>query len=381
LLPYLTRVLGVEGFGELSLNQAYIAFILIFVSLNVDGAISRYFFRYGQRSVYLVFCAGLVFSVIITLLGVLISVFLGYYLLSICFICSFFQNLVNIQLTYRQIQKKALPYLCIQFLISISSVVITLFILTFILETYQGRIYAVTLSFFITSLITSLFVPYGFYFARKINFNHFKLAFHFILTFGFPLILHNLSLFFKGQLDRLLVYNFYSSSELGIYATSFQLVSVLSVLFLALNRATLPYYFEALKDGSVDRKAFKKLIFLSLIFVPFPSLIALILPESLYELIIGAGFGNVKDYCVIFLLGISMTLPYYIVVNYLFYIGDTKAISLCSILSAIVHVLLLISIGAQSLMLASFCLFLTNLFTFLYLYIYTKNKSIFLEHI
>jgi len=202
-----------------------------------------------------------------------------------------------------------------------------------------------------------------------------KISFIFLVGFGGPLIFHNLSLFFKGQLDRLLVYNIYSSSELGIYSTSFMIASVLSVIFLALNRATLPYYYEALKNKSLTLKGLNKIIIFTVVIVPIPSFLAFLIPDFFYVLALGKGFGDVKDYTAIFLLGVSMTLPYFVVVNYLFYIGRTKIISIVSILSALLHVILLFSIGTMNLKLASLCLFITNLFTFISLYLYMNNKK------
>lgn len=368
-------MLGVNGFGELSLTQSYIAFILIFVGLNMDGAITRYYFRYGTRSVYIIFYTGMLYSFSVSFIAVIISILAGYHILAICFVCAFFQNLVNIQLTYRQVQKKVKSYLYIQFISSVLSVLFTIVIITYINDTFVGRVYAITSAFFITGLITFLFISHEFNFNSKKIVRHMKISFIFLVGFGGPLIFHNLSLFFKGQLDRLLVYNIYSSSELGIYSTSFMIASVLSVIFLALNRATLPYYYEALKNKSLTLKGLNKIIIFTVVIVPIPSFLAFLIPDFFYVLALGKGFGDVKDYTAIFLLGVSMTLPYFVVVNYLFYIGRTKIISIVSILSALLHVILLFSIGTMNLKLASLCLFITNLFTFISLYLYMNNKK------
>ncbi len=48
LIPYLSRKLGVDGYGELSYYQTYIALFVIFLGLSQDGAIARYFYFYGN---------------------------------------------------------------------------------------------------------------------------------------------------------------------------------------------------------------------------------------------------------------------------------------------------------------------------------------------
>lgn len=375
----MTRTLGIDGFGDLSLAQSVIAFLLIFIGLNLDGAITRYYFRYGEKSISLTFISGIFYSLILTITGVIVSIYFNLYIIAICFICAFFQNLVNVQLTYRQIQKKVIQYLCIQLISSLTAVFLTFFILNFFVNSYEGRIYAITLSFLFTAIVAILIIPYDFKFNKKYSIQQLKLGFVFVAGFGAPLIFHNLSLFFKGQLDRFIVYANYTIAELGLYATGFQLASVLAVLLLALNKATLPYYFEALKNDKLTNLKIKKMIICSLFFIPIPSFFALVIPESLYEFILGPGFGGVKIYNVIFLLGVSMTLPYFIVVNYLFYVGKTKIISICSIISALLHVALLLTIGSIELRYTSLCLFITNTFTFIFLYLYMTKEKKFLE--
>jgi len=50
LLPYLSRKLGVEGYGSLSYYQTFLSLFLIVVSLTQEGAISRYFYFYGKMA-------------------------------------------------------------------------------------------------------------------------------------------------------------------------------------------------------------------------------------------------------------------------------------------------------------------------------------------
>lgn len=54
LLPYLSRKLGVDGFGELSYYQTYLTLFIVFLGLSQEGAVVRYFYVYGKRSLNLV---------------------------------------------------------------------------------------------------------------------------------------------------------------------------------------------------------------------------------------------------------------------------------------------------------------------------------------
>ena len=71
LLPYLSRKLGVEGFGELSYYQTFLALFVIFIGLSQDGAVARYFYVYGKRSLNLVVNTGYTYTLSIGGLGLL----------------------------------------------------------------------------------------------------------------------------------------------------------------------------------------------------------------------------------------------------------------------------------------------------------------------
>ena len=72
LLPYLSRKLGVEGFGELSYYQTYLALFGIFLLLGQDGAVARYFYFYGKRSLDLVVRSGYAYTIVIGSLMLLV---------------------------------------------------------------------------------------------------------------------------------------------------------------------------------------------------------------------------------------------------------------------------------------------------------------------
>ena len=48
MLPYLTRKLGTEGFGELSLYLTMLSLFGIVIGMSQEGAVTRYFYFYGK---------------------------------------------------------------------------------------------------------------------------------------------------------------------------------------------------------------------------------------------------------------------------------------------------------------------------------------------
>lgn len=378
LLPYLTRTLGPAGFGDLSLYQVIAALVFIVIGLNQDGALSRYFYVYGSRAVGLIAFTGIIYSTIVFFLGCIFCYLYESEILFACIVFAYTQSLVTNQLTIRQMQKKVRQYLVIQFFNSVASLILTVALFEYFVGTALGRIYVVVAANVLTSLIAMFFVSGGALDSFRnvsISYKNLKISFIFIVSFGAPLVIHNLSLFSKGQLDRIFVYNVYSDEQLGIYSAGFQIASILAILLMAANKSSIPYYYEGLKNKSISFLNVKKWVMYSIFFVPLPAVFALCLPDVVYSFVLGDSFVAAKIYTVIFLLGIAMTLPYFIVVNYLFYFGKTAQVSVGTALSSLLHVALIFTVGQIDMAYMAAALLITNIFTFLIMYVFCRRVS------
>ncbi|MDO5055570.1 MAG: oligosaccharide flippase family protein [Pasteurella oralis] len=344
LLPYLSRRLGVDGFGELSYYQTFTVLFFIVVGLSQDGAVTRYFYAYGKRSLNLVVNAGYAYTLAtgsLILLGCWIvqSPILAYVALS-----AIFQSLLGVQLCIRQCQRQPLAYIIIQFLSSISAVAFTLLLL----ECFETQLVEKRLLAILLGNILAFGVAYGLYIKnhkwKKHSSAHYLLALNYLFAFGVPLILHNVSLFLKGQLDRIFIFHQFSQVELGLYAMGAQIAAILMIILQAMNKAGVPYFFEALKQKRISLNQVHKWALLSLLIVPIPALIALIIPESLVVWLLGEQFIGTKYYIVCFLFSTALVIPYFLLVNYLSFYGKNKLISLCSVISTLAYVVSLLAL-------------------------------------
>lgn len=344
LLPYLSRKLGVEGYGSLSYYQTFLSLFLIVVSLTQEGAISRYFYFYGKRSLNLVVNTGYAYTTIIgciILIGCWIaqSEILFYAALS-----SIFQSFLNVQLSVRQCQKKAWSYAFIQFSLTVTGAVFTVALL----EYYQNDLVEKRI---LAILLSNLIVWFFSYFlyrksttSKKYQFKHYQSALFYILGFGLPLILHYASFFLKGQLDRIFIYHKFSETDLGLYAMGAQLALIVSIAIQALNKAIIPYFYESLKQKKLVIQQLHKWALFSFLLIPIPALIMWIIPEDVLVWILGSQFVGTKYYFILFLISTTLSIPYLILVNYLFYYGKNKLISQCSVLSTIIYVASLVAL-------------------------------------
>ena len=116
-----------------------------------------------------------------------------------------------------------------------------------------------------------------------------------------------------------------------------QIALVLAVIIQAINKAAIPYFYEALKQKKITLQKVHQLTLLSLLLIPIPSIIMWAIPEEFVIFILGEQFWGTKYYIIMFLIATMFSVPYLILVNYLFFYGKNKWISLCSILSTILY--------------------------------------------
>ena len=69
------------------------------------------------------------------------------------------------------------------------------------------------------------------------------------------------------------------------------------------------------------------------------------MPESWFVWFLGAQYIGAHHYIVLFTLGYALTIPYYLLVNYLFYFGKNSLISSISLLSAAIYLLILFAVA------------------------------------
>lgn len=337
LLPYLTRKLGVEGIGHLSFFLSLVVLFQIYIGFNQGGALARYFYTKGKSNVRYIFVVSLLHSATFSF----ISIFVVFYLsLSIeyyyCILISLFSSIVSLGLSYYQCQKIPKSYIKIQLLINLISLVGTIVTFELYSASVEDRLFWVLLSNVVVAVFLCVFVFFVSKFKRKVKI--LLIYWKYLFFFSYPLLLHSIASFGKTSLDRIVIYDKFSASVLGVYYTAFQVTSVISVVLMALNKALMPYYYERLKSNEITitnvSKYSKLSLFLPFVFAFFVSL----LPESLYVFILGDGFEDIYIYIPIFTFSFFMAIPYYIIGGYLMYHGKNLKLSICTILSSFVHV-------------------------------------------
>lgn len=358
LLPYLTRKLGAEGFGELSYYLSIVAVIMVFVSLSQDAASFSYYYKKGKNALpYLVFTGFIINSIMSFLVLLILSFFIKNSIL--VFILASLTVIYNYYLSFLQAQQKVKQYICVQISCAFFIATFTFYFLELSSENLvQKRMESLVAAYFLVS------IPFIIYFIKsfkKTSYSKFRLYFLYILGYGLPLILHQLGIYVKGQLDRVFIYQQYSKSDLGVYSAGVQVAALLPVVLLALNKAIVPYYYQSLRDRELTITKLKKYALYSLPFSIVPALIAQCLPEQFYMWFLGDSYAGSKYYTVMYLLGFGLTLPYLLLVNYFFYYGKNLVISKITLTASLFYLLLLWLFSMKNITLIPYALILSNL--------------------
>lgn len=374
MLPYLTRKLGPDGFGELSYYLTWLALFGIFVGLSQEGAVTRYYYFYGKKALNTVVKAGYLFNIAISFILLLGCWWFNAEIMAYVVLATMFQSFVNVQLALRQCQKLPLKYITIQIIFSLTNVIFTVVALEyFIQDLVAYRILAIVGANFITFLIASLVLGDLFTDKYRLTWPRLRLALIYIFSFGFPLILHHSSIFVKGQLDRIFIYQNYTKFDLGIYSAGVQISLVLPIILMALNKAIVPHYYEGLKNNSLTLQKIKKYTLLTLPLCALPSVLGWIIPEQFYQFFLGEQYASSKYFTVLFLLGYGLNIPYFILINYLFFYGKSKLISIVTFSSSLIYLIILYFISGVELIWIPLAFIFSNVFMLVLLWNIVKK--------
>lgn len=377
ILPYLSRFLGLDGISDLIYYTSIVVVISLLIGISQDGAISRYYFRYGTRTIGLPISVSFFYSLVVFILITCIAIYREDLILLVCSFTSFTSVIMTTQLVYQQCKKNALVYFLLQLMHALVSM-LTLFIIFEYLEaSMEGRLVSIALANLVC-VILAVFLIFkdAVVFRRLLTLHNIKLALGFLFAFGFPLLFHQFSIISKNHLDKIILSELLDKEFFGLYAVSFQVATALSVFLVALNKAALPYYFEALKQDRLSIINLRFLVFFGGALFQVPALISLMIPDQFYVFVFGDDFSGIGFFLPGFLLGFGLMAPYLVLVNFLFYKGDTFLITISTLTSSLLYLALLVFFASYYLNLIVYTLFISNIFLVLFLFYFVERRCL-----
>lgn len=340
IIPYLTNKLGVVGYGQLTFLISVSAFILSLTLFSLDSACVRYYYRYSKESSDEIIIISVMISLIISIPIFIIVIVFNYNTIYIhVIILALLQSVFTILTSKFNFQKKAVKFVFFQIVNSILSLIMTIVYFEILNPTVLNRLNAICITYFIVSFFILYSICDNY---KKIIKRSRKMGCKFVmyaLSFGFPLLFHNVSFVLKGNFDRILINSVYSEHQLGVYALGAQMASVIGVIILSVNKALVPHLYEKIKSGSYTKKDIVRNSLLSYGFIILLFILCISVPDKFFLYVFGSGFIGVSYYFYMFSLSVLLSIPYLLSVNFLFFHGETKLIAIFNIATAIVHLL------------------------------------------
>lgn len=358
LLTILAKYIEPHGYGELSLFNTVLMFLGFVVGLDSAGYMSISYFKKSKDEFRKDFTAICVITVVVSTCFLafisLASTWLSARLqvsatfLYIGLLIAFLDIFLQMNLDYMRVQEKlswygvlSCGYACLNF-------VLTLYLVVGKGLDWQGRVYAQLACNGIFAIV-ALAV-----FTRKRLFS-FSASWHrytTILVWSIPLIPHSATCWIKQGMDRIMINDFHSTADVGLFSFAFSLVNIISIIGAAFNQTNSVNLFQTLSSKSMtDQQKISSLSRKERWFNMVYIVISLAVMVAVL-LIIPIAIPNYADALPYFVVLIPFGLAqciYYVYCNYLFYFSQTKQLMYITFLTALLHFLLSYALTRYSL--------------------------------
>lgn len=342
-LPLFTRLMLPKDYGMYSLYTASLGILSIFIGLQIQGTVN---ISYGSKDIkqFESYVSNItLFPLVGTLIGLLILVFVPKVtqLLEVpslifgimMMIQAFWSIVISIYQSELVIKKQPKKHLIFSVVTTLANV---LFAISFVLalrdNTYLGRVISGVISNALIGIYICIkFIP-------RIDWNNLKKDWYEGLKLSLPLIFHNLSNQILNVADRYMLSDWKGISEVAIYSFSYNLGSIINMIWLSINNAWVPWYFDQLKvKNMILIKEYSKqyIIF----FIWLISCFLLVSPELVYFM---GGREYTGGIYIVPLIGLGYFFVFYysFYVNYQFYKQKTTLIPIATMGAAVINIIL-----------------------------------------
>jgi O-antigen/teichoic acid export membrane protein len=371
-LPILTRYLEPSDYGVLANFNALLAVLTILIGFSSQGAITVNYFHLSKEKIseyianvfLLLICSTFLSACVLFLSYRLFLASLGFSLfwaVAAVFIaaCNF---VTFINLSLWQAEQNPRPYAILQVSSIVLNVILSLIFVVLLSLSWQGRIIGSGFAVVIFAAVSMILIHRRGFITPRFNPEYIKDA----LSFGLPLIPHQLSFWLRTGFDRFILTLVVSTAATGLYNVSFQVASAIWLLLTAFNQAWAPFLFKKLIGiDESQKRTLVKYTYVYFVVVLFIALAASVLLPLVLPFLIGENFRGASSFLGYLCFGFAFQGMYLMVANYLFFVKKTRALSLVTFSCGVIHVLLCFLLvqsngavgAAQAFLLSSFLTF------------------------
>ncbi|MBI4647763.1 MAG: oligosaccharide flippase family protein [Bacteroidia bacterium] len=347
ILPFLTKYLPPSDYGLITIFQIFTFITLTIVGLNSTAALNRRYFDKEQYNIPVYITNSIYILIITAIITILLFLFFGgllnkytqfpeQWLWAVVVFC-FCHNLSEIILTLWRVQFKALHYALFRIARTIFDIGITITVILFFNNTWQGRIEGQIISICLFAAIAAFFLIKEKWISIAYNSEYIKD----LLRYGLPLVPHVICGVLLSMNDKIFITNIFGLSVTGLYSTGYQVGAVIALVQNSFNQAWVPWFFEKLKkdDSNIKYQIVKYTYLYNIAMVILVILVTAATP-AIFKFFINENYHSAQQFVFWIALGFGFNGMYMMIVNYLFYLGKTITISLTTIIVVVVNIVL-----------------------------------------
>lgn len=349
LLAVLTRYLTTEEYGQLSMFNATVSFLVPFVGMSIGAAIGRKLIEgnEAESKEYVFNCLLIVAAATaaVSLFMLIFSSQISRYttvpvsLLPHVIITASSSCLLGAVLTFYQLKDRVKTFAFLQNSCTVLNVVLSLVFVVALRMKLPGRVYGITYSNLIFAIIAMiLFCKY-----TKGNHNRINKAYikDEIFNFALPLIPTDIKATVLTYMDRIFLTNMVNVATTGVYSLGNQISLPLLFFEQAFNLAFMPWLFKNLEQNNeAQKRKIVKMTYLYFVVVPLIAILWSLMAGPVIDIITDGGYEDAHIYVIWLSLGYAFTGMHMMVVNYISYAKKLNLYAVVTILVMILNIVL-----------------------------------------
>lgn len=162
----------------------------------------------------------------------------------------------------------------------------------------------------------------------------------YIIPIAFPLIIHSLAGQVLSVSDRTMISKMCGQDKAGIYSTLYNIASLASILWTAINGSLIPFMFDKLSDKDTAKKNLNKIIIPLLVFYAIFALTITFVAPEIVSILTNEEYASAVYIIPPIAAGIFLTAIYNIFGNVLSFQKKTYFIMIGTIIAAISNIIL-----------------------------------------
>ena len=347
LIPLITRYLSPDEYGVVVSFTALMAFCAVFVGLSTNGAVNVTYFKvahekmktYVYAALVALLVSALVMSFVIHIFSDIIFNRLGITELwsQLAVLTALFQFITLINLSLWQAEQKAKYFGLYQIFQSLLITCMTVVFIFYLHLRESGVIFATVGSVAIFGLLSFVFLWRRDYITVSLKYTDIKD----LLSFGIPMIPHQLSGWILTQYDKMFILSMLGLSAAGVYTIGFQFGMLISVLTLAFNKAWAPFLFKKLasKPSYTDKIKLVKYTYIYFVSILILACFITFLSPYIIPWYVGKQYIGSVQFVSIIAFAFAFNGMYFMVVNYLFYMKRTQILALITFGNSVIYMI------------------------------------------